>query len=147
VSRLVLVTEDELEVGVITMELARLTGNAKPKPERMAAAAALEQKLAAALERDPDAPPLLEQVEAAIDVLIRAGALGPAVGETSDAAAELAERFRAMGVALEFYADLDTYERLRAGDRRPSGVGVGDPAVMIDRGACARRALRTGGRP
>lgn len=132
--RVVLLTTDELEVGVIVMELARLNGNAKPKPGRRASAAALEQKLVAALERNGRSRPTLEEIEGALDVLLRAGALG----ETT---LEPASRMIGHARALEYYADHTTYERV-GHEQLPADVQVGDPRVMIDRGAHARRALR-----
>jgi hypothetical protein len=53
----------------------------------------------------------------------------------------LAARMIGHARALEFYADFETYERVRH-EQLPADVQIGDPRVMLDRGARARRALR-----
>lgn len=140
---LVALEPDQLEVGVITLELARLNG--RVSESRRPAAAALERSLAAALERQGAAPSVLE-VGLAIDVLYRAGILTPPADSRPrrDLAHAIASRVTELETALEFYADHAQYERLGSGKPRPAGVEMGDPAIMIDRGARARTTRRRG---
>jgi hypothetical protein len=133
--RIVLLVEDELEVGVLTMELARLTGNARPRPELMEAAGRLERKLASALERRFDQPTIAE-IGHAIELLARVGLVEIPPANTAD---ELAQTFAALRSAVEFYADHRQYER--------NDVAPREHPVLVDRGARARRALRASAAP
>lgn len=133
-------SEDELEIAAITLDLA-LNGMATgPAPARRAALESFARKVTVELERRGE--PSIEQLQAALEVLHGAGLItlaGPGVP------ANLAEGLQTLKAAVEFYADHDQYGAIAIGEAHTAGCAPGDPRILIDRGARARRALRLEG--
>jgi hypothetical protein len=133
-------SEDELEVAAITLDLALTGMTAAPAPARRPALESFARKLTLELERRGE--PSIEQLQAALEVLHQAGLITLA---GDGVPANLAQGIVTLKAAVEFYADHEQYGAIAIGEAHTAGCAPGDPRILIDRGARARRALRLEG--
>jgi hypothetical protein len=132
---------DELEAGHLVLELLLAGMNATPPAGRRAGVESFQRKLVAALEHH-DREPSIEELQSALETLHAAGLVtvaGPGVPANFGAA------LRSLKSVAEFYADHAQYAAIEIGEAHTAGCGPGDPRILIDRGARARRALRAEG--